>query len=125
MHRVYPALTEETVTGNGTGERAVTGGETALAEANARAAMAEARLFDSKSMLEDSSRWAATVRRNSATSSSSLTTRSFRSACERRSTSGGGDIPRMNLTRAPWESYNHTATTFAPFTKNSRTRLST
>jgi hypothetical protein len=30
LHRVYPALTEETVTGNGTGERAVTGGETAL-----------------------------------------------------------------------------------------------
>jgi len=36
MHRVYPALTEETVTGNGTGERAVTGGETALAEATYR-----------------------------------------------------------------------------------------
>ena len=53
LHRVYPALTEETVTGNGTGERAVTGGETALAEANARAALAEARLFDSKSMLEE------------------------------------------------------------------------
>src|SRR5438132_9475194 len=34
LHRVYPALTEETVTGNGRGERAVTGGETALAEAN-------------------------------------------------------------------------------------------
>ena len=33
LHRVYPARTEETVTGNGTGERAVTGGETALAEA--------------------------------------------------------------------------------------------
>ena len=53
MHRVYPALTEDTVTGNGTGERAVTGGETALAEANARAALAEARLFDFKSMLDD------------------------------------------------------------------------
>jgi hypothetical protein len=53
LHRVYPALTEETVTGNGTAERAVTGGETALAEANARAALAEARLFDSKSMLEE------------------------------------------------------------------------
>jgi putative ABC transport system substrate-binding protein len=38
LHRVYPALTEDTVTGNGTGERAVTGGETALAEAHARAA---------------------------------------------------------------------------------------
>jgi hypothetical protein len=32
---------------------AVTGGETALAEANARAALAEARLFDFKTMLDD------------------------------------------------------------------------
>jgi hypothetical protein len=46
LHRVYPARTEETVTGNGTGERALTEGETALAEANARAALAEARLFE-------------------------------------------------------------------------------
>ena len=53
LHRVYPALTEDTVTGNGTGEQAVTGGETALAEANTRTALAEARLFDSKSMLEE------------------------------------------------------------------------
>ena len=53
LHRVYPALTEDTVTGNGPGERAVTGGETALAEANARAALAEARLFDFKTMLDD------------------------------------------------------------------------
>jgi hypothetical protein len=53
LHRVYPARTEETVTGNGTGERALTGRETALAEASARAALAEARLFDSKSMLEE------------------------------------------------------------------------
>jgi hypothetical protein len=53
LHRVYPALTEETVTGNGTAERAVIGGETALAEADARVALAEARLFDSKSMLEE------------------------------------------------------------------------
>ena len=53
LHRVYPALTEDTVTGNGTGERAVTGGETALAEATARAALAEARLFDFKTMLDD------------------------------------------------------------------------
>ena len=45
--------TEETVTGNGTAERAVIGGETALAEADARVALAEARLFDSKSMLEE------------------------------------------------------------------------
>ena len=53
LHRVYPPLTDDTGTGTGTGERAVTGGETALAEANARAALAEARLFDSKSMLEE------------------------------------------------------------------------
>jgi hypothetical protein len=36
LRRVYPALTEDTVTGNGTGERAVTGGETALAEVSTR-----------------------------------------------------------------------------------------
>jgi hypothetical protein len=53
LHRVYPPLTEDTDTGNGTGERAVTGGETALAEAHARAALAEARLSDFKSMLDD------------------------------------------------------------------------
>jgi len=53
LHRVYPALTEDTVTGNGPGERAVTGGETALAEANARAALAEARLFDFKCGAQD------------------------------------------------------------------------
>jgi hypothetical protein len=53
LHRVYPALTEDTVTGNGTGEQAVTGGETALAEANTRTALAEARLSDFKSMLDD------------------------------------------------------------------------
>jgi hypothetical protein len=53
LHRVYPALTDDTGTGNGTGERAVAGGDTAVAEANARAALAEARLFDFKSMLDD------------------------------------------------------------------------
>src|SRR6202040_4009770 len=53
MHRVYPPLTDDTATGNGTEERGVTGGETALAEANARAALAEARLSDFKTMLED------------------------------------------------------------------------
>jgi hypothetical protein len=53
LHRVYPALTDESGTGNGTGERAVTGGETAVAQANARAALAEARLSDFKTMLED------------------------------------------------------------------------
>jgi hypothetical protein len=53
LHRVYPPLTDDTGTGNGTQERGVTGGETALAEANARATVAEARLSDFKSMLED------------------------------------------------------------------------
>jgi hypothetical protein len=33
LHRVYPPLTDDTATGNGTEERGVTGGETALAEA--------------------------------------------------------------------------------------------
>ena len=37
LHRVYPPLTDDTATGNGTEERGVTGGETALAEANTRA----------------------------------------------------------------------------------------
>ena len=46
-------LTDDTATGNGTEERGVTGGETALAEANAGAALAEARLSDFKTMLED------------------------------------------------------------------------
>jgi hypothetical protein len=53
LHRVYPPLADDTGTGNGTEERGVTGGETALAEASTRAALAEARLFDSKSMLEE------------------------------------------------------------------------
>jgi hypothetical protein len=53
LHRVYPPLTQDTDTGNGTGERAVTGGETALAEAHARAGLAEARMSDFKSMLDD------------------------------------------------------------------------
>jgi hypothetical protein len=53
LHRVYPPLTDDTATGNGTEERGVTGGETALAEANTRATLAEARLSDFKSMLDD------------------------------------------------------------------------
>ena len=52
LHRVYPPLSEDTGTQNGAGERAVTGHETALVEAHARSALAEARLFDCKSMLE-------------------------------------------------------------------------
>jgi len=53
LHRVYPPLADDTGTGNGTEERGVTGGETAVAQANARAALAEARLSDFKTMLED------------------------------------------------------------------------
>jgi hypothetical protein len=44
---------DDTGTGNGTEERGVTGGETALAEASTRAILAEARLSDFKSMLDD------------------------------------------------------------------------
>jgi hypothetical protein len=51
--RVYPPLADDTGTGNGTEERGVTGGETALTQANTRATLAEARLSDFKSMLDD------------------------------------------------------------------------
>src|SRR5438067_508006 len=40
LRRVYPALTEDTVTGNGTEERGVTGGETARAEGARSVALA-------------------------------------------------------------------------------------
>ena len=53
LHRVYPPLADDTGTGNGTGERGVTGGETALSQASTRATLAEARLSDFKSMLDD------------------------------------------------------------------------
>ena len=53
LHRVYPPLADDTGTGNGTEERGVTGGETALADASTRATLAEARLSDFKSMLDD------------------------------------------------------------------------
>ena len=53
LHRVYPPLADDAGTGNGTEERGVTGGETALAEASTRASLAEARLSDFKSMLDD------------------------------------------------------------------------
>jgi hypothetical protein len=53
LHRVYPLLSEDTGTENTAGERAVTGDETALAEAHGRAALAEARLSDVKLMLDD------------------------------------------------------------------------
>jgi hypothetical protein len=51
--RVYPPLADDTGTGNGTEERGVTGGEPALAEATTRATLAETRLSDFKSMLDD------------------------------------------------------------------------
>ena len=46
-----------------------------------------------------SSRCAATVRRNSETSSNSFTTKLFRAACESPSRSAGGNIPTVNPTR--------------------------
>ena len=51
--QVYPPLADDTGTGNGTEERGVTGDETALAVASTRATLAEARLSDFKSMLDD------------------------------------------------------------------------
>lgn len=53
LHRVYPALTDDTGTGNGAAERGVTGDGPSLAAANTRAELAEARLSDFKSMLDD------------------------------------------------------------------------
>jgi hypothetical protein len=53
LHRVHPLLADNTGTGNGTEERGVTGGETALADASTRATLAEARLSDFNSMLDD------------------------------------------------------------------------
>jgi hypothetical protein len=53
LHRVYPPLTDDTGTPNGAEERGVTGGGAALAEAKARAELAEARLSDFRSMLDD------------------------------------------------------------------------
>lgn len=63
LHRIYPALTDETedsgtqeqgaTEGNGTLEQAVTGGEAAIAEANIRAALLELRIGDLKAMFDD------------------------------------------------------------------------
>jgi hypothetical protein len=53
LHRVYPVLTDDKDTANGTGERAVTGGEPALVEANARASLLEQRISDLKAILDD------------------------------------------------------------------------
>ena len=53
LHRVYPPLTDENDTGNGTGERGATGGDTALVEANARASLLEQRISDLRTILDD------------------------------------------------------------------------
>ena len=53
LHRIYPPLTDENDTGNGTGERAVTGGDTALVEANARASLLEQRISDLRTIFDD------------------------------------------------------------------------
>ena len=53
LHRVYPPLTDENNTGNGTGERGATGGHTALVEANARTSLLEQRISDLRTILDD------------------------------------------------------------------------
>jgi hypothetical protein len=54
LHRVYPPLANDTGTGNGTEERGVTGGETALAEGQYNAPpWPKQRLSDFRSMLGD------------------------------------------------------------------------
>jgi hypothetical protein len=52
LHRVYPAVTDVTEA-NGTGKRAVTGGGTALVEANVRAFLLEQALPDLKAALNE------------------------------------------------------------------------
>jgi hypothetical protein len=53
LHRVYPPLTDDKDTGNGTEEHAVTGGDTALVEANSRASLLEQRISDLRTILDD------------------------------------------------------------------------
>ena len=53
LHRVYPPLTDENDTGNGTGERAVTGEDTALLETKSRASLLEQRISDLRTILDD------------------------------------------------------------------------
>jgi hypothetical protein len=48
-----PPITVDNDTGNGTGERAVTGGDTALVEANACASLLEQRINDLRTILDD------------------------------------------------------------------------
>jgi len=52
LHRVYPALTDDNDTADGTGERAVTGVDTALAE-GIRASLLEQRIIELRGMLDD------------------------------------------------------------------------
>jgi hypothetical protein len=49
----FTPITNDNDTGNGTGERAVTGGDTALLEANARASLLEHRIGDLRTILDD------------------------------------------------------------------------
>jgi hypothetical protein len=53
LHRVYPPLTDDNDTGNGTGEGAVTGDDAPLLGANARASLLEQRISDLKTILDD------------------------------------------------------------------------
>ena len=53
LHRVYPPLTDDKDTGTGPEEHAVTGGDTALVEANARASLLEQRIGDLRTILDD------------------------------------------------------------------------
>jgi hypothetical protein len=53
LHRVYPPLTDDNDTGNGTGERGATAGDMALVEANARASLLEQRISVLRTILDD------------------------------------------------------------------------
>jgi hypothetical protein len=53
LHRVYPPLTDENDTGNASVERAVTGCDTIIVQANARASLLEQRISDLRTILDD------------------------------------------------------------------------
>ena len=53
LHRVYPPITDDNDTGDGTEERGATGGDTALVAANARASLLEWRINDLRTLLDD------------------------------------------------------------------------
>ena len=53
LHRVYPPITDDNDTGDGTEERGATGGDTALVAANARASLLEWRINDLRTILDD------------------------------------------------------------------------